>query len=1005
MFDKLLLPFRFPGVFGAEPLPQIKPARYSTRADIPTRDIPNRDGGQSRPRFYYATGTAFLFDIFGSGYGQIGGGQTILVPGIDGRTFTFDGAPVNDPFPFMLDAKLWDAIKVDYPAAALPMITSLAQGKQVVIDLINSKPGPFAVGGYSQGAALMSSIIDEIRYGSLQSRQADLLTCVTFGNPCRETNHTWPGSLWSGCIDIPGSTTGGHGCFPESLRLKNTPNIMWDFVNQDEIIAGVGDSLGGQDIVNAAAFITQYATSTDVLQWLATTLLTPNIGSVKSFIDTLNYISSHVLSNGGGGHVLYPTQPPPGDPMHGLTSYQIALQHLQQVGESCQSGGSWDAAPFPVKQPKTGQWSVDPPPRPVPLADGWYSLEVARAPQFTCQGNFSGSIKQIARTSVSLSGQGLITSDDKARNIVAYINNGAFSNQDTSQFGYLYSGLSAWTYSTNPYFVFYSGEGTYDAAINDGLQAIDYQFSANQATEAGEGTFASLAYQLYSVAARLTSSGELDASDWDSSLDGLHAIDSPLLGDAQTSVGTLAFLLLQIYQKTVSLSGSGVLSATSSPLINEVQSGVGALAAVLSQIYNSVVSLSGLGVLGATGAPLLQDSQSSTGTVAFVVSQLFSRATSFAGSGLFSASTSPIVAVAGSASGSGALSAFASAAQFPYVLPLMLGSGISSYSSLSGSGLLSAFAVPSAAVAGAASGSGSLSALVTPIVNDAQSGIGTISIALSQIYSNAMSLSGSGSLSSINVPLLQGIQTGVGALTASLSQIYSSAVAFAGSGLLSVSTVPSMAVAGAVSGSGALSATAKQAVQYKGSNGAFGTSVTIPSHNVGDIIVIFAVGVSTPTVPSAAGTVPTWSVIQSNSYQKLYYAVATATNHTSGTWTNAGEMIVAVLSGQGASPIGGSAATQPTAQAASCTAPAITMSDTSGASQVLHFMDIYVVAGAAPSFNAAPAGYTARVSAISVANWGYRLLTKDLTTSDGAVANTLTASNGYPGAVSVEIKR
>lgn len=94
------------------------------------------------------------------------------------------------------------------------------------------------------------------------------------------------------------------------------------------------------------------------------------------------------------------------------------------------------------------------------------------------------------------------------------------------------------------------------------------------------------------------------------------------------------------------------------------------------------------------------------------------------------------------------------------------------------------------------------------------------------------------------------------------------------------------------------------AITHIGSQGAAATTVTIPAHQIGDLILIFAYrdGSNTvPTVPTAGGTVPTWTQIGSSggntNSSRLHYAVATATNTTSGTWTSATELICAVYRG------------------------------------------------------------------------------------------------------------
>jgi len=93
-------------------------------------------------------------------------------------------------------------------------------------------------------------------------------------------------------------------------------------------------------------------------------------------------------------------------------------------------------------------------------------------------------------------------------------------------------------------------------------------------------------------------------------------------------------------------------------------------------------------------------------------------------------------------------------------------------------------------------------------------------------------------------------------------------------------------------------------ISFVGAQGAAGTTVTIPAHQVGDMILIFAYrdGSNTaPTTPTAGGTVPTWTLISSagasTNSANFRYAVATATTTTSGTWTNATETICLVYRG------------------------------------------------------------------------------------------------------------
>lgn len=182
------------------------------------------------------------------------------------------------------------------------------------------------------------------------------------------------------------------------------------------------------------------------------------------------------------------------------------------------------------------------------------------------------------------------------------------------------------------------------------------------------------------------------------------------------------------------------------------------------------------------------------------------------------------------------------------------------------------------------------------------------------------------------------------------------------------------------------------------------TSITLPTHAVGDIIVIAAydaASVTPPTKPAAAGTVPAWSDIDANTgantnAMRTVQFVATATNHTSGTWTMAGGapfMAAIVIRGQSVSPIGGHG--EAGSSGTTSIAPSVTMTNTGGSSMLLHFHG-HIQSGTWP---AAPAGYTRQAAVVSGIN-GLCLNTKDSTTSDGSIAQSTASStnNGYRGA-------
>lgn len=202
------------------------------------------------------------------------------------------------------------------------------------------------------------------------------------------------------------------------------------------------------------------------------------------------------------------------------------------------------------------------------------------------------------------------------------------------------------------------------------------------------------------------------------------------------------------------------------------------------------------------------------------------------------------------------------------------------------------------------------------------------------------------------------------------------------------------------------SASATNPVVVEGSAVASGNSITLPPHSPGDIFVMFANGVfgGGPSAPAAGGTVPTWNLVSINnaSTEKgaLFYAVATASNHTSGTFSkNSGGLGVVVLSGQSAaSPVGGFQIDRLT-ESGQQTAPSITLAQADGTSAVLHF---YSANQFTYTWGSAPAGYT-QLQPPSGSSWG-AILTKDATTTDGSCTITRSSGNGTHVTASIEIR-
>lgn len=345
-----------------------------------------------RAKFFYAHGTSFAFRQFQDPISEFLGalteiGDRILNPagvhepaaagyvaGLNGFSAPWPGAPVFDPFCKLLDDTIWDADFVQYPANFIAMGPSIDDGIAYIKAKLDAMTvgTPWALGGFSQGAAVVSGILEEAQSGSLTAHYPYLLGGVTFGNPRRKTNWRGPiGGTWSGAWDVPdGSTTGGGGSFPDSgpwKRLTNPPDTWAEFAAPFDMFSSVGSSNVG------SAWRTANSIFLNVFQGdvLAELLRNPSSvidatlyafldigGPVNLVIDALG----QPWQQGGNGHTIYPWWPPPdangviptttvnvdGEVYRapaGDTCYQLAIRYLNSLF------GEWNTAPIVVPDP------------------------------------------------------------------------------------------------------------------------------------------------------------------------------------------------------------------------------------------------------------------------------------------------------------------------------------------------------------------------------------------------------------------------------------------------------------------------------------------------------------------------------------------------------------------------------------------------------------------------------------------------------------------------------
>lgn len=120
--------------------------------------------------------------------------------------------------------------------------------------------------------------------------------------------------------------------------------------------------------------------------------------------------------------------------------------------------------------------------------------------------------------------------------------------------------------------------------------------------------------------------------------------------------------------------------------------------------------------------------------------------------------------------------------------------------------------------------------------------------------------------------------------------------------------------------------------EFVAAAGATSTSVSMPSHQTGDILIMIAVGTAAP--PSApAGWTTIGTASRSLYHSVLAYKIASSGSETSGTWTGANAVLCAVYRSSGAITVGDASGTADSS--ATMSFPSLTLENTSGASTVV----------------------------------------------------------------------
>lgn len=121
-------------------------------------------------------------------------------------------------------------------------------------------------------------------------------------------------------------------------------------------------------------------------------------------------------------------------------------------------------------------------------------------------------------------------------------------------------------------------------------------------------------------------------------------------------------------------------------------------------------------------------------------------------------------------------------------------------------------------------------------------------------------------------------------------------------------------------------------ISYVGNNTAAASTVTIPTHQTGDLIIIFAANSAAstqPTIPGGWTSVTTFATVGAFG-TSCGYKIAASGSETSGTWTNADRMAVIVY--RGVLGVGNTASDGNNVAGVTMTYPAVTFAVGNGSS-------------------------------------------------------------------------
>jgi PE-PPE domain len=238
---------------------------------------------------------------------QWGGFSWQVAKGVSQTLFT--------PTQIVYPAKgFWLGNPIDYD-------NSVQLGVEAGANLITNCSGSFVLVGYSQGAEVISRLLQQLQPGGpLTAHMPKLLAAVTFGNPMRQQGHTFPGDP-TGCT--------GQGINSQAL-LIDTPELWWDMTNIFDLAGNIPTAAPGA-IINQiwqAGGTLDMTSVAQMMEYIAQTLAQDTTNPADrgpALFEAVTFLADAITNVNTTGHACFDTATV-GDT--GLTFVQTAINYL-----------------------------------------------------------------------------------------------------------------------------------------------------------------------------------------------------------------------------------------------------------------------------------------------------------------------------------------------------------------------------------------------------------------------------------------------------------------------------------------------------------------------------------------------------------------------------------------------------------------------------------------------------------------------------------------------------